>query len=80
MTILPEKFSITHKRETDKELAHSVVHFNGDYVGYFLCDNSKYITADRTWAFDPSQSSGLPVITARTRSSLVTKIRQALGI
>jgi len=59
-----------YKRASDKELGHTEVYFNNDYIGYFLPNKSKAAAIDENWNF-VAEANKVQYFYAKTRKELV---------
>ena len=63
--------TLTYKkvRETEKELAHTNVFYNGSYIGYYLPNNSPASRVDENWNF-VSKKSGIKCHDTKTQKEM----------
>lgn len=62
-----------NKKETDKELAHVELWFDGTYIGYVIKNNSTLAVIGENWNFC-SKHSSIPNCFDKTKKSLIDKV------
>ena len=62
--------SFKYQKETEKELAHTKVYFNNEYLGYYMPNRSKSASLDENWNF-VSESNKVKYFHAKTRQELI---------
>lgn len=66
--------NLKHKKETDKEFAHTEVYKNNKLVGYFIKNKSSLSVKNENWNF--CSKSELPFFHAKTKKEMIGKLEK----
>jgi hypothetical protein len=66
------------KKETERELAHTDVFLNGNYMGYYMSNGDE---DGRKWVFcsDASKKEGIPYFCATTQDELKSTLNKIVN-
>lgn len=62
-----------NKKETEKELAHIDLYFDGTFIGYIIKNNSSLASKNENWNFC-SKHNKLPFCFDKTKALLIDKV------
>lgn len=66
--------TLKYKRETAKELPHTDVFHNGNYIGYIIKNGSLLAVKNENWNF--CSKSELPYFHTKTKKEMIDKIKE----